>query len=88
MDLAQAIIPAYIALTVPFRVGLKQPAEGGWYVLDLIIDLYFYVDVVLNFVTGFEESSPTRRRMVRSTTPAESSTTRRRSRSTTPGRGF
>ena len=57
-DLAQAIILAYIALTVPFRVGLKQPAEGGWYVLDLIIDLYFYVDVVLNFVTGFEESEP------------------------------
>ena len=33
--------------------GHKQPAEGGWYVLDLIIDLYFYLDIVLNFCTGY-----------------------------------
>ena len=52
-DLTQAIILVYIALVVPFRVGYKQPAEGGWYVLDLIIDLYFYVDIVLNFCTGY-----------------------------------
>ena len=52
-DLTQAIILVYVALVVPFRVGYKQPAEGGWYVLDLIIDLYFYLDIVLNFCTGY-----------------------------------
>ena len=52
-DLSQAVILLYVALVVPFRVGYRQPAESGWYVLDLLIDLYFYVDVVLNFYTGF-----------------------------------
>ena len=52
-DLTQAIILVYVALVVPFRVGYKQPAEGGWYVLDLIIDLYFYLDIFLNFCTGY-----------------------------------
>ena len=40
-------------MVVPFRVGYRQPAEGAWYVVDLLIDIYFYVDVVLNFHTGY-----------------------------------
>ena len=47
-DLSQAAILLYVAMVVPFRVGYRQPAEG-WYVVDLLIDIYFYVDVVLNF---------------------------------------
>ena len=53
-DLAQAIILAYIALTVPFRVGLKQPAEGPSYWVELLIDLYFWFDIAFNFCTGYE----------------------------------
>jgi CRP-like cAMP-binding protein len=56
-DLTQACILVYIALVVPFRVGYKQPAEGGWYAFDLIIDLYFYIDIVFNFCTGFVDPS-------------------------------
>ena len=52
-DLSQAAILLYVAMVVPFRVGYRQPAEGGWYVVDLLIDIYFYVDVVLNFHTGY-----------------------------------
>ena len=52
-DLSQAAILLYVAMVVPFRVGYRQPAEGAWYVVDLLIDIYFYVDVVLNFHTGY-----------------------------------
>ena len=54
-DIAQTVILLYISLVVPFRVGYRQTAEGGWYILDLLIDLYFYVDVVLNFYTGYPD---------------------------------
>ena len=52
-DVTQAAILIYVAMVVPFRVGYRQPAEGAWYVVDLLIDIYFYVDVVLNFHTGY-----------------------------------
>jgi hypothetical protein len=51
-DITQAVILVYIALVVPFRVGYKQPSEGVLYGMDLIIDLYFYVDICFNFVTA------------------------------------
>lgn len=51
-DITQAIILVYIALVVPFRVGYKQASEGVTYGIDLVIDLYFYVDIVFNFITG------------------------------------
>jgi hypothetical protein len=41
-------------------VGYKQPAEGGAYVIDLMIDLYFYFDILFNFVTGYEAGTYTR----------------------------
>jgi hypothetical protein len=34
-------------------VGYKQPAEGMVYGLDILIDLYFYVDIAFNFITGW-----------------------------------
>ena len=52
-DVMQTAILLYVALVVPFRVGYRQPAEGPWYVVDLLFDIYFYVDVVLNFLTGY-----------------------------------
>lgn len=54
-DIAQAVILVYIAMVVPFRVGYKQPSEGLLYSLDLLIDLHFYIDLVFNFITGYDE---------------------------------
>ena len=53
-DLAQAIILVFVSITVPFRVGLKQPAEGPSYWVELLIDLYFWFDIAFNFCTGYE----------------------------------
>ena len=48
-DLCQAVFLIYIALTVPWRIGFGQPAEAGtfWFIFDLGIDIYFWVDLVL-----------------------------------------
>ena len=53
-DLLQAIILVFVSITVPFRVGLKQPAEGPSYWVELLIDLYFWFDIAFNFCTGYE----------------------------------
>ena len=37
-------------------ISRSEPAtapQGPWYVLDLIVDGYFYVDIVLNCITGY-----------------------------------
>ena len=53
-DLTQAFILVFVSITVPFRVGLKQPAEGPSYWVELAIDLYFWFDILFNFCTGYE----------------------------------
>jgi hypothetical protein len=48
-----------IAITVPFRIGFDIDVEigtfGFW--LDAIIDLYFLVDIVVNFRTAYFNSN-------------------------------
>lgn len=56
-DFVQIFLLAYIALSVPYRVGFSEPAYGIWYVADFCIDMYFYVDVLLNFFTAYWETS-------------------------------
>ncbi|KAK3260018.1 hypothetical protein CYMTET_31011 [Cymbomonas tetramitiformis] len=56
-DIAQSFILLYVSLVVPFRVGFKLTANGGIYVWELFIDMYFYVDIYLNFTTGFYDDS-------------------------------
>ena len=50
---AQAIILLYVAIMVPFRVGMQSPAVFVWYVTDLVVDLIFLIDIGLNFVTCY-----------------------------------
>ena len=38
-------------------VGFDQPAWGVWYAVELLVDLYFYVDLVLNFFTAYYEDN-------------------------------
>mmetsp|Transcript_60891 Transcript_60891/g.193165 ORF Transcript_60891/g.193165 Transcript_60891/m.193165 type:complete len:359 (-) Transcript_60891:533-1609(-) len=53
-DIMQMVILFYISIMVPVRVGFSRTAEGPAYVFEFLIDLYFDVDVVLNFLTGLE----------------------------------
>ena len=47
----------YVAFTVVFRVAFNVPATGKMFWLEVAIDLYFVVDVVLNFHTAYYDSS-------------------------------
>mmetsp|Transcript_24501 Transcript_24501/g.79972 ORF Transcript_24501/g.79972 Transcript_24501/m.79972 type:complete len:696 (+) Transcript_24501:35-2122(+) len=53
-DLTQAIILIYISICVPFRVGYDLPSTGVAFLVDLLIDMYFYIDIVLNFFTAVQ----------------------------------
>ncbi|ETL82606.1 hypothetical protein L917_17249 [Phytophthora nicotianae] len=43
----------YSIIVVPFRLGYDVDAVGGWYVLEMIIDGFFFVDILLNFRTAY-----------------------------------
>lgn len=43
----------YSIIVVPFRLGYDVDATGGWYVLEMIIDGFFLVDILLNFRTAY-----------------------------------
>ena len=53
-DIAQAVLLGYIATTVPYRVGFDDnvPLWSFYFFLDMCIDLYFYVDLGMNFRTA------------------------------------
>ena len=64
----------YCVVTVPYRMAFGVPAEGGWYVFELAIDVFFLVDIVLNF---HMVTAPARRASARiSAQPASSASAR------------
>jgi len=55
-DFLQIFLLLYIAISVPYRIGFSEPSYGAWYMIDFFIDMYFYIDMVLNFFTAYWES--------------------------------
>ena len=55
-DFLQIFLLLYIAISVPYRIGFSEPSYGVWYMIDFFIDMYFYIDMVLNFFTAYWES--------------------------------
>ena len=55
-DVVQCPVLLYVSMSVPIRIGFSIDAKGGWYAFDMLIDLYFWTDIVLNFVTGYENN--------------------------------
>ena len=45
-DLIQAVILVYVAMVVPVRVGLQQDEHGRAFQFDVVVDAYWYLDVV------------------------------------------
>ncbi|KAL7685036.1 putative potassium channel, voltage-dependent, EAG/ELK/ERG, rmlC-like jelly roll [Plasmopara halstedii] len=43
----------YSIIVVPFRLGYDVDAVGGWYVLEMTIDGFFLVDILVNFRTAY-----------------------------------
>eukprot|EP01052_Picozoa_sp_SAG31_P030455 SAG31_NODE_3126_length_4646_cov_6.852210_1_plen_383_part_00 len=54
-DLVQSALLIYIAIAVPIRIGFDVENATGtltWW-MELLVDMYFWIDIVLNFRTGF-----------------------------------
>ena len=49
----------YTCVTVPFRLSMSRPADGGWLVFEAIVSLIFLSDVCFHFNTAFENDSGT-----------------------------
>ena len=53
----QAFLLVYVAFTVTYRLSFNVEAEGGMMVFDLLVDVYFIMDVIFNFHTAFYDES-------------------------------
>jgi hypothetical protein len=61
-DMLQVFFLCFVSYTVPYRAGFGVEIEifSAWWFLDTTIDLYFIVDLVLNFFTAFYDSNGVR----------------------------
>ncbi len=50
----QLVIAMYIIWVTPVRVGFDLPAQGTWFWVEGLIDIFFYADLVMNFFTAYE----------------------------------
>jgi CRP-like cAMP-binding protein len=57
-DMWLLVLIFYVSICVPLRIGFDLIVEpwNAWFVVDLIADLSFAVDLVLNFITGYMDS--------------------------------
>jgi hypothetical protein len=56
-DICQVLFLFYVSLMVPMRACLDvviKPLSGAW-LLDTVVDVYFIVDLVLNFFRSYDE---------------------------------
>eukprot|EP01043_Picozoa_sp_COSAG02_P029200 COSAG02_NODE_1806_length_10867_cov_7.575130_5_plen_748_part_01 len=53
-DLLQIVMLFYVALVVPFRIGFDEEAKPSHWIFwwEVLVDLYFWLDIVMNFRTG------------------------------------
>eukprot|EP00240_Pyramimonas_obovata_P003281 CAMPEP_0118929934 /NCGR_PEP_ID=MMETSP1169-20130426/6789_1 /TAXON_ID=36882 /ORGANISM="Pyramimonas obovata, Strain CCMP722" /LENGTH=685 /DNA_ID=CAMNT_0006872211 /DNA_START=148 /DNA_END=2201 /DNA_ORIENTATION=+ len=53
-DLAQITVLAYVWLAVPLQIGFGLGTHGFAMYCDVAVDLYFFVDIILNFFSGIK----------------------------------
>mmetsp|Transcript_11963 Transcript_11963/g.14238 ORF Transcript_11963/g.14238 Transcript_11963/m.14238 type:complete len:723 (-) Transcript_11963:612-2780(-) len=51
-DLSQLLVLSYVALLVPVRVCFNVETEGPAFIIDLLVDSYFWIDIVVNFFSA------------------------------------
>ena len=61
-DISQIFMLFYVATALPFRLGFSQEVEVGslafWW--EVLVDIYFVTDIVINFRTAFYDDTPDR----------------------------
>jgi hypothetical protein len=53
----QAFLLIYVAFSIVWRMCFNVEASGGYYLWELGIDIYFSIDVILNFHTAYYNDS-------------------------------
>ena len=56
-DIIQIVTILYLSFAVPIRIGFSINVEGFFYLLDVLMDVYFFADIYLNFLFVFEDES-------------------------------
>jgi hypothetical protein len=49
----QVVVLFYLAWVTPYRVAFDAAAFGYEFWFEFVVDLYFIIDVFLNFITGY-----------------------------------
>ena len=58
-DVAQILLLAYVAMSVPYRLGFDENVElwsFPWFWVDLCVDIYFITDLFVSMRTAFYDS--------------------------------
>ncbi|OWZ08456.1 Voltage-gated Ion Channel [Phytophthora megakarya] len=56
-DFVITVSIAYIIVTTPIKVGFGVQSSGFNYVLDVVVDVIYLIEMVLNFVTSYEDDA-------------------------------
>ncbi len=54
-EVVMGVILVYASLVVPFRVAFQNDTPPLWMATDIIIELCFFLDIVIHFFSGFRE---------------------------------
>jgi hypothetical protein len=52
-DLLFVLLILYTSITVPYKIGFDVEFVGLWFGLDVMVDVAYYMDVVLSFMTAY-----------------------------------
>ena len=54
-DSMQIFLLGYVAISVPYRIGFGKDVAflSGWFWVDLVIDMYFIIDMFVSLRTAY-----------------------------------
>lgn len=57
-DIGQVVLLTYVTFSVPYRIGFDHDTHPWefWFVFDLLVDVYFIIDICLSFRTAFHNA--------------------------------
>jgi hypothetical protein len=56
-DITQAFVLLYLAILVPLRIGFNLELHGWAYIVECMVEIYFYIDIFFNFITSYEDEN-------------------------------
>lgn len=58
-DLIVSLIVIYSIIMVPLQLSFSVATDGGFYVVDWIVDVFFMIDIIVNFFTAYNDNRGT-----------------------------